>query len=189
MKDQYIYKFALVMIASAFLTACASKKEQEIVQVGDVDNSSSETVESVETVETIVGNGVDDGDVMGLGVDGGPLGSGENDPLNKRTIYFDYNSSSLTFAGEQVAQAHGQFLADHPEIFLTLEGHADERGTGEYNLALSEDRAKTVLQTFSAYGVDGGRVQLVSYGEERPVALGHDESAYRLNRRVDIIYQ
>ncbi|MFT5259346.1 MAG: peptidoglycan-associated lipoprotein [Saprospiraceae bacterium] len=183
MKTQSLYKFALVMVVSAFLTACAGKKVQESVQVGEVGDDSGESMD-----ETIVGSALD-GDVMGLGVDGGPMGIDENDPLGKRTIYFEYNSSSLTFEGDQVAQAHGQFLADHPEIYLTLEGHADERGTGEYNLALAEDRAKIVSRFFAAYGVDGGRVQLVSYGEERPVALGHDEVAYSLNRRVEIIYQ
>ncbi len=183
MKNQSIFKLALVMLFSVFLTACAGKKVQESVQVGEVGNDSGSSME-----ETIVGSVVD-GDVMGIGIDGGPIGVDENDPLGKRTIYFDYNSSSLTFEGDQVAQAHGQFLADHPEIFVTLEGHADERGTGEYNLALAEDRAKIVSQIFVAYGVNGGRIQLVSYGEERPVALGHDESAYSLNRRVEIIYQ
>ena len=93
------------------------------------------------------------------------------------------------FEGESIAQAHGQYLADHPNVFITLEGHADERGTSEYNLALAEDRAIIVSQIMGVYGVVLDRIQLVSYGEERPVALSSDEVAYSLNRRVEIVYQ
>ncbi len=186
MKNQSLFKLALILILGVFLSACAGKKQQESVQVGEIGGGSIGGDSSME--ETIVG-GVTDDDLLGVGLDGGPVGVDDSDPLGKRTIYFDYNSATLTFEGDQVAQAHGQYLADNPEIFLTLEGHADERGTGEYNLALAEDRAKIVSQIFAAYGVSGDRVQLVSYGEERPVALGHDEAAYGLNRRVEIIYQ
>lgn len=186
MKNQSMLKLVLVLVLGMFLSACAGKKQQQRVQVSEVDGDSMGTDSSME--ETIVGSVTDD-DIMGVGLDGGPVGLDDSDSLGKRTIYFDYDSATLTFEGDQVAQAHGQFLADNPEIFLILEGHADERGTGEYNLALAEDRAKIVSQIFAAYGVSGDRVQLVSYGEERPVALGHDEAAYGLNRRVEIIYQ
>ncbi len=139
------------------------------------------------TDDTIV-SGTLDSDVMGMEL-AGPQGVDANDPLGKRVIYFDYNSATLTFEGESIAQAHGQYLADHPNVFITLEGHADERGTSEYNLALAEDRAKIVSQIMEVYGVALDRIQLVSYGEERPVALSSDESAYALNRRVEIVYQ
>ena len=73
-------------------------------------------------------------------------------------------------------------------ITITLEGHADERGTREYNLALGERRAKAVSSMMEALGVASSRIQTVSLGEERPVALAHDEEAWQLNRRVEIIY-
>jgi peptidoglycan-associated lipoprotein len=69
-----------------------------------------------------------------------------------------------------------------------LEGHADERGTREYNLALAEDRAKSVANMMNALGVDAARIETISYGEERPVAFGHDEAAWKKNRRVEILY-
>ncbi len=172
-------KLLLVAVTSLFLAACAGKKAQESVQM---DNTGGMPAD-----DTIV-SGTIDGDVMGSEL-AGPQGMDANDPLGKRVIYFDYNSASLTFEGESIAQAHGQYLADNPNVFITLEGHADERGTAEYNLALAEDRAKIVSQIMGVYGVALDRVQLVSYGEERPVALSSDEAAYSLNRRVEIVYQ
>lgn len=179
MKSVSIQKIVLVAVTSLFLAACAGKKAQESVQMDEGTMNAGD--------DTIV-SGTIDGDVMGSEL-AGPQGIDANDPLGKRVIYFDYNSASLTFEGESIAQAHGQYLADNPNVFITLEGHADERGTAEYNLALAEDRAKIVSQIMGVYGVALDRVQLVSYGEERPVALSSDEAAYSLNRRVEIVYQ
>ena len=178
MKSNSITKILLVITASIFMAACAGKKAQESVQMDG---------EGTVTDDTIV-SGTMDGEVMGMELSG-PQGVDANDPLGKRVIYFDYDSATLTFEGEGIAQAHGQYLADHPNVFITLEGHADERGTAEYNLALAEDRAKVVSQIMGVYGVALDRIQLVSYGEERPVALSHDEAAWSLNRRVEIVYQ
>jgi peptidoglycan-associated lipoprotein len=178
MKANSIQKIMLVMATSLLMAACAGKKAQESMSM-DGDGSLTD--------DTIV-SGTVDGDVMGMELSG-PQGVDANDPLGKRVIYFDYNSATLTFEGEAIAQAHGQYLADHPNVFITLEGHADERGTAEYNLALAEDRAKIVSQIMGVYGVALDRIQLVSYGEERPVALSSDEAAYSLNRRVEIVYQ
>lgn len=179
MKSVSMQKLVLVAVTSLFLAACAGKKAQESVQMDEGSMNMGD--------DTIV-SGTIDGDVMGSEL-AGPQGIDANDPLGKRVIYFDYNSASLTFEGESIAQAHGQYLADNPNVFITLEGHADERGTAEYNLALAEDRAKIVSQIMGVYGVALDRVQLVSYGEERPVALSSDEAAYSLNRRVEIVYQ
>lgn len=180
MKSTSIQKVLLITFISLFMAACAGKKAQET----DLDIGGEG---GMVTDDTIV-SGTTDGDFTGEGLTG-PKGVDANDPLGKRVIYFDYNSASLTFEGDAVAQAHGQYLADHPNVFVTLEGHADERGTAEYNLALAEDRAKVVSQIFGVYGVAADRVQLVSYGEERPVALGHDDASYSLNRRVELVYQ
>lgn len=180
MKSTSIQKVLLITFVSLFMAACAGKKAQET----DLDMGGAG---GGVTDDTIV-SGTTDGDFMGEGLTG-PQGVDANDPLGKRVIYFDYNSAALTFEGDAIAQAHGQYLADHPNVFVTLEGHADERGTAEYNLALAEDRAKVVSQIFGVYGVAADRIQLVSYGEERPVALGHDDASYSLNRRVELVYQ
>ncbi len=111
-----------------------------------------------------------------------------NSLLSKRVLYFDLDSSQISGEARDIITAHAEFLAQHPDISIILEGHADERGTREYNLALGERRAKSVQQLFLLQGVAQNQIQIISFGEERPVALDHNESAWRLNRRVEILY-
>jgi peptidoglycan-associated lipoprotein len=87
-----------------------------------------------------------------------------------------------------IIQAHADYLAQHPTVKVTLEGHTDERGSREYNIGLGERRAKAVAEMMKLMGVSADQISTVSYGEERPAALGHDESAWHLNRRVEIVY-
>ena len=120
------------------------------------------------------------------GFQGNPL----DDPaslLSNRTVYFEYDSSEITGPDRPVIEAHGRYLADHPDASVTLEGHADERGSREYNLALGEQRANAVRQLMTLLGAGGSQIRVVSYGEERPAVEGHDESAWSRNRRVEII--
>ena len=127
-----------------------------------------------------------------FGPDGKPLGDwqdgGSGDLLSQTTILFAYDSSELDSESQVVAEAHAAFLRDNSSITVVLEGHADERGTREYNLALGERRAQSVADVFMALGVSAANIENVSYGEENPVADSHDDSAWRLNRRVEIRY-
>ena len=111
-----------------------------------------------------------------------------NSPLSQRVLYFDLDSSQIKDVDRDIVSVHAEFLASHSEITVVLEGHADERGSREYNIALGEKRAKTVKQLMTLQGVDEKQIQVISFGEERPVALGHDSSAWNLNRRVEILY-
>jgi peptidoglycan-associated lipoprotein len=124
------------------------------------------------------------------GPDGQPLGGayGAGDLLSERTIYFDFDSANLDDHSRAVVEAHARYLAANPGVKVVLEGHADERGTREYNLALGERRAKAVAQLMETLGVSPAVISPISYGEEKPVAMGHDESAWHLNRRVEILY-
>jgi len=128
------------------------------------------------------------GAATGSGFQGSPL----DDPaslLSNRTIYFAYDSSDIPAADQPVVEAHGRYLADNPGASMTLEGHADERGSREYNIALGERRANAVRQLMTLIGANGAQIRVVSYGEERPAVDGHDESAWSRNRRVEIIYR
>ena len=111
-----------------------------------------------------------------------------NSPLSQRVLYFDLDSSQIKDEDREIISTHAEFLAAHSEITVVLEGHADERGSREYNIALGEKRAKVVKQFMTLQGVDEKQIQVISFGEERPVALGHDSSAWNLNRRVEILY-
>jgi peptidoglycan-associated lipoprotein len=109
-------------------------------------------------------------------------------PLSKRVLYFDYDRSDVRPEYQPVIAAHAAYLARTPKAAVILEGHTDERGSREYNLALGERRSQAVRQLMQL-GAAPTQIEVVSYGEERPTALGHDESAWQLNRRVEIIYR
>lgn len=109
-------------------------------------------------------------------------------PLSQRVLYFELDSSQIKDEDREIITVHAEFLASHSDIMIVLEGHADERGSREYNIALGEKRAKAVKQLMTLQGVAENQVQVISFGEERPVALGHDASAWGLNRRVEILY-
>lgn len=107
--------------------------------------------------------------------------------LSQRTVYFEYDSSDLSPQGREIVARFGKYLAANPSARLRLEGHADERGTREYNIGLGERRAIAVQSALISYGASVSQLSVVSYGEENPVVGGHDESAWALNRRVEIV--
>lgn len=118
---------------------------------------------------------------------GDPL-ENPNSLLATRVIYFDYDQSTVRADYLDVISAHADYLAANPQAVVRLEGHTDERGTREYNLGLGENRANAVRSLMMAQGVSDNQVVVVSYGEERPAAYEHNEEAWALNRRVELIY-
>ena len=109
--------------------------------------------------------------------------------LTKKIIYFKFDSSEILDDGLAIVDAHAANLIKNPRLSMTLEGHADERGSREYNLALGESRAKAVQQLLQIKGVSAKQIEAISFGEERPVDMGHEESAWVKNRRVELIYK
>jgi peptidoglycan-associated lipoprotein len=104
-----------------------------------------------------------------------------------RVVYFAFDSSDLSGDGQAVVEAWGAYLSANASAKVRLEGHCDERGTREYNVGLGERRANAVLQALASRGVSERQVSVTSFGEERPVASGHDEAAWQQNRRVEIV--
>jgi len=129
--------------------------------------------------------GIDDPEAGG---EGSALAETKEHLLEQRSIYFDYDSDLIPQEYHPVIEAHANHMSQNPGLEVRLEGHADERGTREYNLALAERRAIAVRQLLSLMGAETSQVRTVSYGEEQPFAEGHDEEAWRLNRRVDLAY-
>lgn len=111
-----------------------------------------------------------------------------SNPLSKRIIYFEYDSDSISSAYRSIVEAHARYLKQNPGTKVRLEGHADERGTREYNIALGERRAKSVQRAMSFSGAGSSQLSTLSYGEERPVVRGSGEGSYSQNRRVEIVY-
>ncbi len=115
--------------------------------------------------------------------------SDPNSPLYRRTIYFEYDSSLVLEEFIVVLEAHANYLMSNPNQRITLEGHSDERGTREYNIALGEQRAKAVFKMLQLIGVMNSQIDIVSYGEEKPAVQGRDDHALSLNRRVEVVYK
>ncbi|MCK5895207.1 MAG: peptidoglycan-associated lipoprotein Pal [Cocleimonas sp.] len=108
--------------------------------------------------------------------------------LTQRVIYFDYDQSTILEKYKPILAAHAELLANYPEMRIRLEGHADERGSREYNVALSERRGETVRQYLSFKNVDSEQMETVAFGEEKPLVPSHDNTAWSKNRRVEINY-
>ena len=154
----------LVMFALS-LSGCASKAKK-------ADGSASESVVDDSATETPVElNGTSDDNTAG--------------PL--QTVYFDFDSSRLTSAARNTLEGNAEFLKQNPNVDIQVEGHADERGGEQYNLALGERRARSVKDYLTALGVEGNRVSVISFGKTTPKAFGHDEQAWSQNRRANFV--
>ncbi len=110
-------------------------------------------------------------------------------PLSRRVIYFDFDQSTIRTEFVDVVNAHGRYLARNKGSSVRLEGHADERGSREYNIGLGERRAQAVRRMLKLQGVSDAQITTISYGEERPADEGHNEAAWAANRRVVIVYR
>lgn len=131
---------------------------------------------------------------IGIGADGSldvtRMEPGQGDgPLSRLVIYFDFDRSEIRSDFNELLRAHGAFLAENTGRQVRLEGHADERGSREYNIGLGEQRAQAVRRVLMLQGASADQLGTVSYGEERPAALGSDENSYSLNRRVELVYR
>jgi len=170
----------IVLIFAAFLFACEStpEKADDAVTVEDQGTSLSDADDSEAQAY-----GTEDDDRSGM--------SSLDDPtslLSVRIIYFEYDSSNVKSEDRTTVEAHAAYLVENPDTIITLEGHADERGSREYNLALGERRALTVKRQMTLIGASPDQIRTVSYGEERPAIDDHDDYSWSQNRRVEIIY-
>ncbi|MEM7026804.1 MAG: peptidoglycan-associated lipoprotein Pal [Pseudomonadota bacterium] len=177
-------RLLIITCLISLLAACSSDqvKEEQEVAVEDLTSSSAAGAD-----------GTDGSGATTYGTDGsGSSAFSElDDPasqLSVRIIYFEYDSTDIKSEYRPVVEAHSQYLSRNPTSTITLEGHADERGSREYNLALGERRAQSVKQQMMLLGAAGNQVRIVSYGEERPAVDGHDDYSWQQNRRVEIIY-
>ena len=192
-------RLAFILTAAAVLAACegtAGTVEDDTGAVsqttGGVSTSGTGDDSVSSTATTIAGTGATDATGTGTGTPGEFQGHPLDDPAGKlaaRTIYFDFDSSEVLDSELASIEAHARYLSEHSGALITLEGHGDERGSREYNIALGERRAMAVRQIMTLLGATDPQIQTISYGEERPVAVGHDDSAWKLNRRVEIIYR
>jgi len=112
-----------------------------------------------------------------------------NSPIStQRSVYFEFDDSAVRNEDISIIERHGKYLGGLPALAIRIEGNADERGSAEYNLALGQRRAESVARALKIYGLKDTQMEAVSYGEEKPKAQGHDDSAWAQNRRADLVY-
>ena len=189
---------AIVLASAAVLAACEGTMGTGGATTGTVEGdpqTGSQAPGGAATSgagEDSVSSTDDPAGASGTDGAGGFQGHPLDDPagsLVNRTIYFEFDSSEVPDSERGAIEAHARYLSERTGASITLEGHADERGSREYNVALGERRAAAVRQLMTLLGANASQIRTVSYGEERPAAVGHDESAWGLNRRVEIIYR
>lgn len=178
-----ILKLIAVLLPMLWLAACSSNpKDGENVAVDDLSAQTPGAAgeEGAYGAETQVVVGED-------GYDSSELND-PSSPLSNRVVYFEYDSASVRAEDQATLQAHAAYLAKHPNLTVRLEGHTDERGAREYNLALGERRALSIRQILMLQGAAMNQFQVTSFGEERPAVDGNDDYAWSQNRRVEIVY-
>lgn len=175
-----IRRFVAIAFCAVLLSACGTNPTRDDggLLSGDAGGASANSGATATGINTL--------DADGLEID--PNSIAGRAPV-ERTIYFDFDTSEIRNEYLQIIVNHGRYLAQNPEGRVRLEGHTDERGTREYNIALGERRAKSIARMLQIQGVSSAQVRTVSYGEELPVDENHTADAWAKNRRVQIIYE
>jgi len=187
-------KIFFILLLALSLSACGDRIKPDAETTGDSAAADANAGEGGNGGATA--GGINDGEGLGgTALEGGKLVSYEknaiNDPnnvLSEKIIYFAFDSNEVSDDYVELVKHHGKFLSFNPDASVRLEGHADERGTREYNVALAEKRAQAVKQLMLYEGAGNDQISVISYGEEKPLAFGHDDESMSLNRRVEIAY-
>jgi peptidoglycan-associated lipoprotein len=179
------FRIALVFAFVVFLAACGGGSALKGGNAGGEQGATPSGAGGAGGAET--------GGAGGAGAQGQPLGGSQGamtgEKPEKMRVYFEFDSSAVDADNRVIVEQHAAYMMAHLAVKVTLQGNTDERGTREYNLALGERRATSVERMLRVLGVASERITTISYGEEQPVAMGHNESAWRLNRRVEFVYQ
>ena len=170
-----ILKGLMIALPVMAMTACSSSDDAANATGSETNQTTSGTENVVDTtvVSTIEGTGqLTEQELK------------EQALRESQTIYFAFDNASIAGDYEEILAAHAAYLSQNPAMKVTIEGHADERGTPEYNIALGERRATAVSKYLQALGVPADQIAIRSFGEEDPVALGHTAEDYAKNRRA-----
>lgn len=180
-----MHKWLMGMLVVAFMAGCASTPTQTGAPVEDRAPGTG-----TPGGPGAVTSGTPPSGVTGTPSPSGPVGvlRDPNNILSKRLIYFDFDSFAVRDEFRELINAHAKFLQANRSMRVTLQGHTDERGSREYNIALGQRRADAVKNLMQLLGAGEGQIETVSFGKEKPRVEGHDESAWSQNRRVEIIY-
>ena len=178
-------RILLMAFGLLFLAACQTQPGGEGVEPG---TDTAQQAPQDGTAEPIAG-GAETSQLGSESLSAQEMLDQPDSPLSTRVIYFDFDSAQVRDEFLPVLEAHGVFLAENGNVRVRLEGHADERGSREYNIGLGDRRAQSVRRILLFQGASSDQIETISYGEERPAVLGHDEAAWSKNRRVELVYE
>ncbi|MBE9567463.1 MAG: peptidoglycan-associated lipoprotein Pal [Proteobacteria bacterium] len=182
-------KIILLISLALFITACGDKIKPDS---DTIDGDPAATSDGGATAGGIGGDGVGGGTALEGGKVVSYAAGAIDDPdnvLSEKVVYFAFDNDSVSDDYIELVKHHGKYLSLNTGARVRLEGHADELGTREYNVALGERRALAVKQVLLYEGATNGQISIISYGEEKPMEFGHDEESMSLNRRVEIVYE
>lgn len=179
--------YILVLLMAMTAVACDSNVRPDDDMAGGVEAEGGDAARGAQ-VGSVDGAGAASGTALTVSYDKNAIND-VNNVLAERVIYFDYDSSSVDGDHLELVKHHGKYLALNSDANVRLEGHTDERGTREYNVALADRRAQAVMRLLMFQGASSDQITIISYGEEKPAMLGHDEEAWRMNRRAELVYQ
>jgi len=165
---------ALSLLLVLGLGGCSKKQQQADISSMPSDAASEEPIKVADNDIPVAQPVAEPSDVI----------SGD---MGLKPVYFDFDKHELTSQGRETLNANGRILKENTAIRLTIEGHCDERGTTQYNLALGEKRARAAMNYLASLGIESGRMEIVSYGKERPFMMGHDEASWAQNRRAHFV--
>lgn len=180
-------RFLSIAAACVVLSACGSSVKLDNPTVEDRSGTTVTTGSGANSANSGATSGVGNGTVTPVDLSGN-----SQDAFLKsatRLVYFDYDSFVIRPEFQSVIEAHAKFLKANPARKIALEGHTDERGGREYNLALGQKRSEAVRRALGVLGVSDAQMEAVSFGKEKPAALGGTEEAMAKNRRVEITYR
>ncbi len=189
-------KLLIPIAVLALLSGCASKEidvEQDGPPTEDTMPILDETALQNEgelqgSSSVIVGSDVEMNALSDEALSPQEMLEEKDTPLATRMIYFEYNSAKVDAASLVTLESHGDFISENGAVHVRLEGHADERGSREFNVALGDRRNQSVRRLLLFQGASTDQIDTVSYGEELPAVLGHNDEAWSKNRRVELIY-
>lgn len=160
-------KILVLGLSLVFVVACSSKKKTD-----EAD---------------LAGAGVNGADIAEKPIMFDPLGSDSGNISGLNTIRFEYDSPALSAEAKKILAANAEWMKSNSNAKIQIEGHCDSRGSNEYNITLGERRANSVKTFLQGLGVDAARLSVISYGEEKPLALGENEADYAKNRRANFV--
>ena len=175
-------KIAIAILMAALVAGCQTTSTTAPVE----DKSGTSATPGAGTPGAST-SGTTPGGVQGSSTGANPLRD-PNNILSKRSVYFEFDSFTVADQYKPIVEAHARYLTQNRNARVTLQGHADERGSREYNIALGQKRADAVKRMMTLMGVQEVIVETVSFGKEKPRNMGHDEPAWAENRRDEIIY-